>query len=710
MADSKDAKETHIPEPPKFSLDDLPAPPKLDMSDMSPGTSTKIPLKKEKDIPGPIPALKKEPQDIVPSEKTGLPSLKPAEAAKANNLANLPPFEIKSKSTPEPKSALQEPDLLMGIPAPQKKEKKPGFFSNLFSKKKKEEKAELSGLPLPKESGNLSEEKINLMPVNDDQFAPPELKSSLTANTVPGLNVPDFSATPELKKEEVKPADTMPSLDIPVSIPEIKKEEDPDWYKEGEKVLKESSTKAADAKSLDAVLSDKEKTMLDEGEEYIKKTTPLAEVKGVGPVREKKLKRAGIKTAEDLAGHDHKKLARKIKIPETHAREIITNAKKITRIKERLKETKAKETKGISQVIKQLEEEKKDLDIMQKKDKITEDKLIEIEGHKELIDVLQALEKKRKELVDQEEKLAQKEIKLSQNDDTYRRDMEHIENLKRRLDHDVRERTQYLINLEKEYFQKAQALAKKQSEVEVREKALAEKEEYAKQKEAGLRLKANEIEDRSISLETKEKKYEKIMKDLEKQDLALKEKEDDLLKRESEYMKKLDILDNHERTILKNLEEKRKSLESKEKEVSMREGRLHTKERTIDKKSVAVEYAKGIIEEEKGKLVDDEFEQYLHEQLGLLKGSGINIDDINMSKNISVPDFSSKSKTIYQLIDTCRDLVKNSRVTEAKVFYNQVRDKYYGTSFSNPKEKESVHNLVRSLYDEINLADIGSNR
>ena len=49
--------------------------------------------------------------------------------------------------------------------------------------------------------------------------------------------------------------------------------------------------------------------------------------------------------------------------------------------------------------------------------------------------------------------------------------MEHIEKLKRRLDHDIRERTQYLINLEKEYFQKAQDLAKKQSQVDIKEKA-----------------------------------------------------------------------------------------------------------------------------------------------------------------------------------------------------------------------------------------------
>jgi hypothetical protein len=306
-----------------------------------------------------------------------------------------------------------------------------------------------------------------------------------------------------------------------------------------------------------------------------------------------------------------------------------------------------------------------------------------------------------------EEKLSDKELKLKGHDETYKRDMEHIEKLKRRLDHDVRERTQYLMALEKEYFQKAQLLAKRQSDIEMREKGIADKEIYAKEKEIEIKKKLNDLEDRNITTETKEKKFGKIMRDLEKQDLALKEKEDDLMKREAEYLKKLDILENHEKTILKNLEEKRRSLESKEKEIELRESQISKKQRNVDKQSVAVEYAKDVLEEEKGKVLDDEFEQYLHDQLGMMKNSNITLHDMDIVKDLKVPETNRRNKTVFELVDTCRDLIRSRRVSEAKMFYNQVREKYYGMEFTSQKEKENVHNMVRTLYDEINLADIG---
>ena len=226
-----------------------------------------------------------------------------------------------------------------------------------------------------------------------------------------------------------------------------------------------------------------------------------------------------------------------------------------------------------------------------------------------------------------------------------------------------------------------------------------------KDQEHVLKEKLHDIEDRDITIETKEKKLNKIMEDLDKQDITLREKEEDLIKRESEYLKKLDVLESHEKSILKNLENKRKSLESKEKEVKMREDRLHKTQRNIDKKEVAVEYAKGVMQEEKSKLIDDEFEQYLHDQL---TGSGnINFKDVNTLQNLKIPDLGNSNTSVYKLHDTCKALIKQNKVAEAKVYYNQLRDRYYGLNYSNIQEKETVHNMIRSLYDEINLADMG---
>ena len=112
---------------------------------------------------------------------------------------------------------------------------------------------------------------------------------------------------------------------------------------------------------------------------------------------------------------------------------------------------------------------------------------------------------------------------------------------------------------------------------------------------------------------------------------------------------------------------------------------------------------------EKGKRLDDQFEQYLSDQLGTLKTTGIGFDDMNVVKNITLPKQGRKHETIYQLIDTCKDLLERKQVSEAKVFYNQIRERYYDKKFGSNKEKESIHNSIRSLYDEINLADIGTN-
>jgi DNA repair exonuclease SbcCD ATPase subunit len=580
-----------------------------------------------------------------------------------------------------PLPSLNEATIISSMPEPPKLEqqKKSGFFSKLFSKKTESKPLVPETLPV------VSTAQFE-MPV-----MPPPPAFALRSDQVKDANIkeiPSFNADNKLQSSA--DPDTI-KLEIPVQKPitpiETEIKEDDSWAEEGEHF--------------------KENEMTIEGENYLESETPLPEIKGITKITVSKLKKAGVRSVEHLAKHDSKKLAKKTKLQLKETRKLIDNAKKISSINAKLKSSKAKDTKGISGIIKQLEEEKTSLDKLQHESDKEHEKILDLEGHKELIEVLEKLEKKRIDLVTMEEKLADKEIRLKGHDENYKRDMEHIEKLKRRLDHDVRERTQYLMALEKEYFQKAQLLAKRQSDIELRENGFDDKNKYAKEKEIEIKKRLNELEDRTITVEAKEKKFGKIMRDLENQDTALKEKEDDLMKREAEYLKKLDILENHEKTILKNLEEKRKSLESKEKEVELREGQLSKKQRNVDKQSVAVEYAKDVLEEQKGKVIDDEFEQYLHDQLGMMKESNITLHDMDLVKELKVPETSRKNKTVYELVDTCRDLIRSRRVPEAKMFYNQVREKYYGMDFISQKEKENVHNMVRTLYDEINLADIG---
>jgi len=255
---------------------------------------------------------------------------------------------------------------------------------------------------------------------------------------------------------------------------------------------------------------------------------------------------------------------------------------------------------------------------------------------------------------------------------------------------------------EKEYFQRAQEFVKKQSEAELKLKELKKRELFIETEEIVFKKKINELEDQAITMETKEKKFRKLTKEFELRDLRLREEDDDIEKREAEYLKKLNTLENHEKSVLSNLKQKKKHLESMEKEIELKQKKLHQKQRNLDKKKISMEYAQNIMETEKSSLIDDEFEQYLHNELN----TGNKFDNMNVLSNVNLR--AGTGKSIYGLIETCKNLLGNHKLGEAKMYYNQVREKYYVQTFPSKKEKESVHNMIRALYDEINLADLGN--
>jgi predicted flap endonuclease-1-like 5' DNA nuclease len=724
------ANEEKIPEPPKFNDDPIKEPklnnnidistPRNKLIDipvpkMQKGNSQLFNLNQKKDnvdtdFPMPpqldinnIPEKKAEEKLNLDGKLEDLTKSEDKKAEpKLDDLPMPPSFEVNDKKLEN--KLLEKPINLSG-PKKEVKKSKKGFFS-MFGKKKKQQEVKepvFEELPVMPELPVMSELNRDNEKENVSEFKKE--------------NVSELKLDDSLNKID----ESMPKSDIPMppSFNFEVKSDKPAWLEEGEKFREHEMVVEAEhfvesehqnkPMSVGLKLEQKIEPEKIEFELEPESKTPLSDVKGVGPKRVKLLKKAGIKTAEHLAKHDHKELSKKVKIPLSHARKIISHAKQITKVKRKLKTSKSnKSKKNIGDIINQLETERKEIEGLQKRKDLDDVKLIELEGHKEIVKVLEKLELKRSELQKLQDQLSLKENKLDKHNSTYKRDIQYIDNLKRRLDHDVRERTKYLIDLEKEYFSKAQTLAKQKSEVELKKKSLEEKEKFLEDNEGVLRSKLNDLEDREITIETKEKKLKKIMDQLDKQDMMLREKEDDLMKRESEYLKKLDILENHEKNILKDLENKRKSLSSKEKQVKLREERLHKTQRNVDKKEVAVEYAKNFIEDEKSKLIDDEFEQYLKDQLS---GSGnINYNDIKTIDNLKVPNLGSNTKSLHNLVDTCRRLLKEHKVSEAKVYYNQLRERYYGMSFSNIQEKEEIHNTVRSLYDEINLADMSAPR
>ncbi len=430
--------------------------------------------------------------------------------------------------------------------------------------------------------------------------------------------------------------------------------------------------------------------------------TPLTDLKGVGEktalTLKKKLK---VNSAEELAEHDHEHVAKKTKIPKAKAKAIIEHAKRIAKAK--IKKSVKKEKSSIADLIEQLDTEKKELARL-KKEGLKD--LPEVKGHDDILKLLERLEKKKLELIDYENKLKDKEGNLHSVSHAYKRDAEYLDSLKRRLDHDVRERTQYLINLEKEFFNRGQELSKRQSKVELKEQELSEKEKFLKENETDMKKRQHELEDREITLNAKENQLKKLMKELDRQEELLKKKEKELAAADEKYMKRIEALEKHEKDTNKLLDEKKAQLEARAKELKKKDHEISKKERAVDIEDRALDYAQTNLENERQKLEDDEFRQYLHEKLGVMKETGITVGDIGKAKEIKVPDLTEKPQTVYDLVDKCRHLLKLGRTQEAKIFYNQIREKFYKLSFVSAAEKENLHNTVRALYDEINLAEL----
>ena len=490
--------------PPNFELDELPEPPSLDNE---PGFD----LPDSKEMPVPVPkSVEKEkkpelkPIDVpkieeLPKKVDGFPK-SPKVEVKKQELPQMPSFDKLSKEFPEPPK-LDSKKLKPKIDA--KKDIKPLPSRDKLSTELPEPPKLDMKPPSVKKDSNKKLDMPKKQSKSLFSMFKKKKKQNVKLEEPFGFELPMYHDLPKGKDLETKQ---------PVT------EKEPYWVKEGESYFREQE-----------MLNEAQPFLEVKEEDFQPKETPLNLVKGIGPMREKQLKKAGVKTAENLAELHHKEVAEKAKLPVTHAKKIVTHAKKITKIKKRLKSSPKKE-KNISDIIQELEQEKKAIEKIQAASDINEDKLIELEGHKEIITVLEKLEKKRAELSDMQNKLEEKETKLQSHDEVYRRDKEHVEKLKRRLDHDIRERTRYLINLEKEYFQKAQTLAKKQSEIEIKESTLNNKNEYLQKRETDAKKILDDLENREITIETKEKKLQKIMDQLEEQDVMLREKEDDIIK------------------------------------------------------------------------------------------------------------------------------------------------------------------------------------
>ncbi|MBN1503238.1 hypothetical protein JW930_06885 [Candidatus Woesearchaeota archaeon] len=652
-------------------------------------------LTDEKDIELDIPEPPKEMEEMPAKKKVAEQEEDSLEGLDIPELPDLKEFkeDMKFDEKPEdikPQAALPEPPKF----AVQEDTKTSGKNKKGKADKKGREKSDIKDMPKPPKEPIDTKQKFELGNIIPE---PPKfMGKEVSKPELPAREPVDFEEMPEFhfnelpsKEDEPEALKKIEEEKVNIELPEIDEKELENLEK-GFDVKEKEETKL---EQIDKKEEEEPKKIIEEKQEEPYVPAALNEVKGIGPKTEQALKKIKIKTVDELAEADHKHVADKLKISEKKAKKIIKHAKKISK-KKRASRPQEEQKSGISALIEELEKEKDELQQLKRK---LPGKVIKIRGHEDILNLLEKLEKKKLELIEYETKLKEKEETLETHKETHKRDAEYIDKLKRRLDHDIRERTQYLVNLEKEFFNRGQELAKRQSDTELKEEQLKERGEMLQDKEANLKKLEHGLEDKEITVKAKEDKVKNILKEMDKQSTMLRQKEEALEKRELEYLKKLETLEGHEKTVKEELEQKKKDLEHKEKKYSKK---LKEAEKT--------EFLKEELEDERDKLEDDEFKQYLHEKLGLIKETGVTVGDVETTQHLHVPkDSESSDENVSSLIHKCRHLVKIGRINEAKLLYNKVRDKFYNLRLGSDPEKETVYNEIRGLYDEINLADLG---
>ncbi len=237
-----------------------------------------------------------------------------------------------------------------------------------------------------------------------------------------------------------------------------------------------------------------------------------------------------------------------------------------------------------------------------------------------------------------------------------------------------------------------------------------------------LRRSEHALKKKQDELEKKEDKLEKEKKDLERAiktriDEGLKEEKKRLIEKEKEFDKKEAELSRKEQELRKQGAFKSKQLEEMKEKLKSEKEALKSKEKELD----GVEEEKEELEmdlEEKEELFglrkieipkvnrkkshkDDDFEEFLKEKLGEIRP-----EEASFRKKIvgeDVVDYIKNHPKIYEMSEKCRDSIRDGNIEESKEFYNKLREIYDHSSLEGI-EKSIIYNVIRELYNEIQLA------
>lgn len=288
-------------------------------------------------------------------------------------------------------------------------------------------------------------------------------------------------------------------------------------------------------------------------------------------------------------------------------------------------------------------------------------------------------------------------LKLEKPDFNQKKEQNYFNELRKKLDAEVRQRLEHIKMFEKEFAENKRLLDKKLTLLKEAEKSLEYKKKFINEKEAELKNKLNHISDKEINHAEKEKKINSSIDKILKREATLNDREKLIMEKEKAQSIEKAKFESERKNIKNQLEEKERKIRQQEISLMQKEKELEVREKELNLNTRALDYTVKEYEEEKKTLQQDEFHDYLHKKLNEISSKKTEnpvMDD--------VPKPAVKRNTIYDTIQQCRDEIRNTDFNQAKKLYNLVRQQYYDSHFSKDEE-DVIHNEIRKLYDEINI-------
>jgi hypothetical protein len=287
--------------------------------------------------------------------------------------------------------------------------------------------------------------------------------------------------------------------------------------------------------------------------------------------------------------------------------------------------------------------------------------------------------------------------------DHNRRYAHYLDNLKRRVDHETRERTNQAVGFEKDLKAREKKLDAIEENILKKEtEMMAQEKQYSKIKQL-----QQELEDKDITLNCQKEEITEVHKKLRSKEAALKNLEKELTKKEKALLR-----------AEKNLE----------KETQKEEGTLKKLQRLyVDKDALKVQ----LREEDEAigylsHMIDDKEEHYRMElerlkEVLATKGtaaSGISKEPVTVKiqkqdatipkpKATKVSGTEQLSVEVEDLLSQCYGMISSGDVPGAKSAYKKVCHVYKRLKSEKGEDDILIYHKVLELYDDIGLAEVG---